>query len=111
MKTLRNDDYLMGTETMQRNGNGNGNGKTVLLRRNKNDNSDYVERELLRIVALNRKYDLQKHPEVLSGMLDELKKDIQSGDILAILKQPVVYGGIAAILSMIIIYKISKKKK
>lgn len=75
------------------------------------NNNDYVVSELIRIVELTKKHNLQEKPEVLSGLLDDLSKTIKGGNVVAILKSPVVYVGIAAILSGIILYKVSKGKK
>lgn len=75
------------------------------------NNEDYVVSELIRIVELTKKHNLQEKPEVLSGLLDDLSKTIKGGNVVAILKSPVVYVGIAALLSGVILYKVSKRKK
>jgi hypothetical protein len=75
------------------------------------DSEDYAVRELLKIVALCRKHNLQEKPEVLAGLLDDLSAKLKSGNFLDVLKTPVVYGSIAGVLSLIIIYKLAKRKK
>jgi hypothetical protein len=75
------------------------------------DSDDYAVRELLKIVALCRKHNLQEKPEVLAGLLDDLSAKLKSGNFLDVLKTPVVYGSIAGVLSLIIIYKLAKRKK
>lgn len=72
---------------------------------------EYAIRELMRIVALTKKHNLQNKPEVLAGMLDELSASLKQGDFLKVLKHPAVYGGIAVLLSAVIIWKLSQRKK
>lgn len=72
---------------------------------------NYAVRELMRIVAVTKKHNLQQKPEVLAGMLDDLSAKLKGGDIISVIKTPVVYGSIAAILGGVIIYKLSKKGK
>lgn len=105
--TIRNDDFLkMGNNQ----NNGNQNSNTVVFP-GKFNNQDYIERELMRIVAINKKYNLAENPELLGNMLEDLQKKIKGGNILEILKDPIVYGGISVILLGIILFKISKKRK
>lgn len=99
-----NDDFVLNGE------NGN-DGIQVIEPVQLPDSEEYAVRELLKIVALCRKHNLQEKPEVLAGLLDDLSAKLKSGNFLDVLKTPVVYGSIAGILSLIIIYKLSKRKK
>jgi hypothetical protein len=105
----RKDDLLSGEDKTATKGT---NGKTVVFSTVPgSNNNDIVKTELLRILAIHEKHDLSQHPEVLAGMLDDLKAKIKGGDILEILRDPLVYGGISVTLLIFIIWKISKKKK
>lgn len=101
---FNNDDFIL-------NGEGENNEVQVVEPVNIADSEEYAMRELLRIVALCRKHNLQEKPEVLAGLLDDLSAKLKSGNFLDVLKTPVVYGSIAGVLSLIIIYKLSKRKK
>lgn len=75
------------------------------------EQQQYIVEELLRVITLTKKHDLQEKPEVLAGILDDLSAKIKGGKPLDILKSPVVYGGIAAVLIAVILYKMGKRKK
>lgn len=75
------------------------------------DNNGYALQELKRIVVLTEKHNLQEKPEVLAGLLDDLSAQIKGGRYVEVLKNPVVYGSIAAVLSGVIIYKLTRKRK
>lgn len=122
-RTSRRDDFSF----MQGNGNGTAteNGiETTQETVKKPSLSVYVPKngldkaavlkEIQYIKTMVEKYDLQEQPEVLSGLLDEFKEAIKSGDrnqIVEFFKKPVVYGGIAAVLAIIILIKVSKKRR
>lgn len=72
---------------------------------------DYAVTELMKIVSLTKKHNLQEKPEVLAGLLEDLAAKLKGGNLMAILKNPYVYGGLAAIFAGIILYKLSKKRK
>jgi hypothetical protein len=98
----RNDDFLGEDENVD-----TGNGETIAFPGNQN-NKDYIERELLRIIAV---YKRTNNPELLGNMIDDLKKKIKGGNVLEILKDPIIYGGLSVVLLAIILYKISGKRK
>ena len=99
-----NDDFVL-------NGNGESDGVQIMEPVQLPASDEYAVRELLKIVALCKKHNLQEKPEVLAGLLDDLSAKLKSGNFLDVLKTPVVYGSIAGILSLVIIYKLSKRKK
>jgi hypothetical protein len=100
----RNDDYLGNDEL-----NNSDNTKTIILPGV--NTQDWVEKELLRIVAINKQCNLANNPELMGNLLDDLKKKIKKGDIMEIIKDPIVYSGISVVLLAIILYKISRKRK
>ncbi len=104
----RKDDLLKGVDTTATKGN---NGKTVVFKRADINNDDFVTTELLRIIAIHEKHDLLQQPEVLAGMLDDLITKIKGGNILKILRDPIVYGSISVALLLFIIVKINEKKR
>lgn len=101
---FENDDFVLQgeeTETQQ---------PSVVLP-GSDEQQKYICEELLRVIALTKKHDLQDKPEVLAGMLDDLSAKIKGGKPLDILKNPIVYGGLTAVLIAIILYKMGKNKK
>jgi len=123
-RSSRRDDFSF----MQGNGNGEnkgtGNGVVDQVQTKQPQLSLYtppcaldkgaVLRELTKIRTMVERYDLNEQPEVLAGLLDEFKAAVQSGnqsEIISFFKKPVVYGGIAAVLAVIILIKVSRKKR
>jgi hypothetical protein len=102
----RNDDYLGNDEL-----NNSDNTKTIVLPGKNLNTQDWVEKELLRIVAINKQCNLANNPELMGSLLDDLKKKIKKGDIMEIIRDPIVYSSISVVLLAIILYKISKKRK
>lgn len=104
----RKDDLLKGEDKTATKGT---NGKTVVFSTVPgNSDNDVVKTELLRILAIHEKHDLSQHPEVLAGMLDNLKAKIKGGDILEILRDPLVYGSVSVLLLLFIIWKMQSRK-
>lgn len=104
----RKDDLLRGKDTTATKGT---NGKTVVFSTVPGNGDDVVKTELLRILAIHEKHDLSQQPEILAGLLDDLKAKIKGGDILEILRDPLVYGSVSVVLLLFIIWKMNKKKR
>jgi len=105
----KKDDLLMGNDSKT-----GSNGKTVIFSTPGNgttNGDDLITQELMKIVAIHKKHDLTQHPEVLAGMLDDLKAKIKAGNILDILRDPIVYGSISVVLLLVIIMKMQSKKR
>ena len=105
----RKEDLLKGEDKTATKGT---NGKTVMFSTIPGDNNnDIIKTELLRILAIHEKHDLTQQPEVLAGLLDDLKVKIKGGDILEILRDPIVYGSVSVVLLLFIIWKMNSKKR